>query len=145
MTVIETLATFPAAFAKGCVALGKTWKGRFILLLVTSQLLLPLRYYINHRDPHDERFAWRMFSPMRMSKCTPKFDLDGKPIPMASTFHEAWYEIAARGRFEVIEEMGALLCKQHPGSEVTVTLDCSYIDRESVRYGGFNICAVPEL
>jgi len=142
---LEVLADLPLALVRGTVALSRTWKGRFILLVVVTQLLLPLRYYVAHRDPHDERFAWRMFSPMRMSHCTPKFELDGKPVPMASTFHEAWYEIAQRGRFEVIEKMGAALCKQHPGSAVKVTLDCSYIDRDPQTYGGYNMCNVPEL
>ena len=48
-------------------ALAATWRGRFILVFVLSQLLLPLHYYVGRRDPHDERFAWRMFSPMRMT------------------------------------------------------------------------------
>ena len=42
-----------------------TWRGRLIVAVVLAQLLIPLTYY-SHRDPHDERFAWRMFSPMRM-------------------------------------------------------------------------------
>ena len=126
-------------------ALARTWRGRFILVFVATQLLLPLHYYVGRRDPHDERFAWRMFSPMRMAQCTPKVVLDGKPFELRSEFHEAWVEIAARGRFVVIEAMGRRLCERHPGSSVTVSLDCTYVDRPPQTYGGYDICQVPEL
>jgi hypothetical protein len=147
MTALSTVRRLePArAIVSSAIALTRTWRGRFILAFIAVQLLLPLRYYLHPRDPHDERFAWRMFSPMRMSHCTPTFELDGKPVPMASTFHEAWYEIAQRGRFAVVEAMGASLCAQHPTSKVVVTLECTYIDREPQRYGGYDMCIVPEL
>jgi hypothetical protein len=126
-------------------ALLATWRGRFIVVFVLAQLLLPLHYYVNHRDPHDERFAWRMFSPMRMAKCVPKVVLDGNPFDLRTEFHEAWTEIVSRGRFVVIEEMGAKLCEKHPGSVITVSLDCSYIDRPDYSWGGYDICQVPQL
>ena len=126
-------------------ALLSTWRGRFILVFLAVQLLLPLAYYVARRDPHDERFAWRMFSPMRMAKCTPRFVMDGKPVELGTQFHEAWLELASRGRFVVIEAMAAHLCKDHPGSSVNVTLDCSYIDRDARSYGGHDMCQTPEL
>jgi hypothetical protein len=126
-------------------ALAATWRGRFILVFVVSQLLLPLHYYVGRRDPHDERFAWRMFSPMRMTKCAPSFAIDGKPLSLAGQFHEAWIELAERGRFVVVEAMGAKLCHDHPGSSVTVALDCTYLDRPAARFGGFDICTAPRL
>jgi hypothetical protein len=126
-------------------ALLRTWRGRFILVFVTAQLLLPLHYYLGRRDPHDERFAWRMFSPMRMAQCSPRVLLDGKPLDLRTEFHEAWVETAARGRFVVIEAMGRALCERHPGSAVTVSVDCTYLDRPPAQYGGYDICHVPEL
>ena len=125
--------------------LTKSWRGRFILAFLAIQLLLPLRYYVAHRDPHDERFAWRMFSPMRMAHCTPSFAVNGAPLQLGATFHEAWNEIATRGRFSVVEAMGAELCRQHPNTPVVVTLKCDYIDRDPQTYGGYDICTVPEL
>ena len=71
--------------------------------------------------------------------------VEGKPVNLSATFHEAWYEIAQRGRFSVVEAMGARLCGLHPNTAVKVTLECSYIDREPERYGGYDICNVPEL
>jgi hypothetical protein len=126
-------------------ALAATWRGRFIIVFVLSQLLLPLHYYLGRRDPHDERFAWRMFSPMRMTKCTPQFAIDGKPVSLAREFHEAWLALAERGRFVVVEAMGAKLCHDHPGSSVTVSLDCAYIDRPAASFGGYDMCIAPHL
>ncbi len=122
-----------------------TWRGRFIVAFLLVQLLLPLRYYIAHRDPHDERFAWRMFSPLRMATCSPQVTIDDAPARLGAEFHEAWVEIAKRGRFVVVEAMGKKLCAKYPGKEVRVSLDCTYLDREPRTYGGFNICNVPEL
>lgn len=126
-------------------ALLSTWRGRFIAAFVLIQLLLPLHYYAARRDPHDERFAWRMFSPMRMATCTPTFLVGGKPTALGATFHEAWIELARRGRFVVIEAMAARLCARHPGTEVRVSLDCTYLDRAPQTYGGFDMCSVPRL
>jgi hypothetical protein len=133
------------AIARHLRALAATWTGRFILAFVAVQLLLPLRYYAANRDPHDERFAWRMFSPMRMSGCTPTFVLDGHPMDLAKTFHEAWIQLAERGRFVVVEDMAARVCHDHPGSAVTVTLACSYLDRDAHTYGPQDMCKAPSL
>jgi hypothetical protein len=127
------------------VQLLTTWRGRFIVAFLLVQLLLPLRYYIAHRDPHDERFAWRMFSPIRMAQCTPSVTIDGAPASLGAEFHEAWIEIAKRGRFGVVEAMGAKLCAKYPGKEVHLSLDCTYLDRPARSYGGYDMCHVPEL
>ena len=122
-----------------------TWRGRFILLFVAAQLLLPLTYYVARRDPHDERFAWRMFSPVRMARCTPTIRMDGARINLGAEFHEAWIALANRGRFVVIEAMGTQLCARHPGKAIEVSLACTYLDRAPQTYGGWDICSVPEL
>jgi len=126
-------------------ALLATWRGRFIAAFLLVQLLLPLLYYIARRDPHDERFAWRMFSPMRMAKCTPHFTVGGAPLSLYGNFHEAWIELAERGRFVVVEAMAAKLCHDHPGTPVDVTLDCTYLDRDAHTYGGHDMCRNPTL
>ena len=121
------------------------WRKIFIGVWIALQLLLPLSYYVGRRDPHDERFAWRMFSPMRMTKCTPHFTIDGTPLAIESEFHEAWKELAERGRFVVIEDMAAHVCHEHPGSSVNVTLECSYIDHPPRTFGGHDLCRNPRL
>ncbi len=123
----------------------RTWRGRFIIGFLLVQLLLPLRYYVHSHDPHDERFAWRMFSPMRMTQCAPRFYQDDILIPLGGEFHEAWVKIAERGRFSVVEAMGAHLCQTHPGSSIRVDLACTYLDHAPRSYGGFDLCRVPHL
>lgn len=125
-------------------ALLSTWRGRAIALFVVIQLALPALYFLR-KDPHDERFAWRMFSPMRMVRCTPLATINDQPFDLAGKFHEAWLELAQRGRFRVIEAMGARLCKDNPNSEVRISIDCVYLDREPRSYGGYDMCTVPEL
>lgn len=133
------------AIARSLQALVRTWRGRFILAFIAAQLVIPLHYYLVRRDPHDERFAWRMFSPMRMTRCKPSFSIDGQPISLGSEFHEAWFEMAERGRMSVIEAMGKRLCSEHPGKAVIVKLGCTYFDRPDATYGPTDVCTRPLL
>lgn len=94
-------------------------------LYVVVQLALPAAYYLR-RDPHDERFSWRMFSPMRMTTCQPVARVEGRPVALAENFHEAWIELARRGRRSVLDEMGRALCRKHPGAAVTLEVSCEY-------------------
>lgn len=126
-------------------ALLATWRGRFIVAFIAVQMLVPLSYYVLRRDPHDERFAWRMFSPMRMTRCRPAFTVDGTPVSLGTKFHEAWIEIANRGRFVVLEAMAAKLCKDHPGAKVGLSLECAYQDRPAARFGQADMCTEPDL
>lgn len=126
-------------------ALVATWRGRFILAFLAIQLLAPLTYYLVRRDPHDERYAWRMFSPMRMAQCKIDLSVDGQSVNLYSKFHEAWVKIAERGRFVVIEEMAAKLCEDNKGKRVEVSLDCTYIDHKPAHFGGQNMCEHPKL
>ena len=41
----------------------------FILGFLALQLIAPASYYLWRDNPMDERFAWRMFSPIRLIKC----------------------------------------------------------------------------
>ncbi len=136
---------------RGVGVLLRARRGVFIAVFVAIQLLAPLHYYLVRTDKHDERFAWRMFSPMRMMACDAPsgqtiFSVDGTPVHMYETFHEAWVSIAKRGRYVVLEAMAAKLCNDHPGSAVTLNLVCKPISgkRETIG-GGFDMCKFPEL
>ncbi len=126
-------------------ALFSTWRGRFILVFFVVQALLPLHYYVAHRDPHDERFAWRMFSPMRMTRCSTQFKVDGQPVALGTKFHEAWVEIAGRGRFVVLEDMAERLCRDNAGKPVELSVDCTYLDRPKAHFGHADMCKEPRL
>jgi hypothetical protein len=131
---------FLGSFFRSLRALAATWRGRFILAFLVAQLLIPLHYYVLRKDPHDERFAWRMFSPMRMAKCRASFVVDGQPVSVGSEFHEAWTEMVERGRMSVIEEMAHRLCGKRPGKAVNVTLQCTYFDRPDATFGPADLC-----
>jgi hypothetical protein len=126
-------------------ALSRTWRGRFILAFLVLQLLLPLHYYLFRHDPHDERFAWRMFSPMRMTQCAVRYTVDNQPVQLGGEFHEAWIEIAKRGRYSVLEGMASKLCAEHPGKPVGLSVDCTYLDRPASHVGHADMCKEPEL
>lgn len=127
----------------------RSWRGPFIAVFVALQIFGPMHYYCGRRDKHDERFAWRMFSPMRMLDCGGRagmkghvrFTIDDRPAPLGAVFHEAWIEIANRGRIGVLERMGQRLCTLNPGKAVKVDLLCIDLDGQREERGGFNLCA----
>jgi hypothetical protein len=129
------------AAVRGALA---TWRGRAIAAFLAIQLVLPATYYLR-RDRHDERFSWRMFSPMRMTRCQPSATVGGQPVALAASFHEAWISLAQRGRLRVFEAMGQRLCREHAGQEVVLWLRCQYLDGTRRELGGFDVCKVPEL
>jgi hypothetical protein len=111
----------------------------FIHLFLALQLLLPLNYYLLREDKNDERFAWRMFSPVHMHTCRTsiKVGTPAKPVNLGRTFHEAWIKLASRGRIMVIEGMGHKVCADNPGERVEVEVRCTGVDRKEVAtYGG---------
>lgn len=85
----------------------------FILVWLALQVGLPLRYYLGS-DRFDERFAWRMFSPVRMVTCQTRFfDTSGGgrvPVKLGADLHEVWAALIARARPSVIEAAGRRYC-----------------------------------
>ncbi len=118
--------------------------GRWIALFLVVQMAVPASYYLR-KDRHDERFSWRMFSTMRMAKCDPEVNVGGARVALGGEFHEAWIELARRGRTSVLEAMAARLCQRHRGQEVVLWLRCTYLDGTARTLGGFDACKVPEL
>jgi hypothetical protein len=119
----------------------------FIYLFLALQLAAPLEYYCARADANDERFAWRMFSPTRMLSCQPEFTVGEarRPVALMSSFHEAWVTIAQRGRLDVIERMGRVLCHRNPGQAVYLRLRCSTVDGQTTEQGGWDLCSYGEL
>lgn len=142
----------------------RRWPNGFIVAFVAVQLILPLHYYTVRIDSHDERWAWRMFSPTRMVMCNVEMTVDGQQVAMTREFHQAWTEVAQRGRRVVVEHMGARLCAKNKGKPVVARLACKpIVSRHSVgpvpagmsrsawlrgaeyHMGGFDLCTIPEL
>lgn len=87
-------------------------------------IALPLHYYTLNRDKRDERFAWRMFSPVRSEICSTQFFIENRPVNAGRHFHTAWVGIAQRGRKQVISSMAQRLCLENPGKSVRVRVQC---------------------
>lgn len=121
------------------------WPNGFIIAFVAIQILLPLHYYLVRRDEHDERFAWRMFSSTRMVQCRVELRVDDQPVELGREFHDAWLALAQRGRRNVVEAMGARLCRKHPGKAVTARLACHPLRGADYDIGGFDLCSIPTL
>ena len=66
-------------------------------------------------------------------------------VQRTAKFHEAWVEVAERGRFVVIEAMAERLCEKNPGKAVEVSVDCTYLDRKPAHFGREDMCKAPEL
>ncbi len=121
------------------------WPNRFIVGFLALQLALPLHYYLVRRDEHDERFAWRMFSSIRMVDCRIEMTVGDAAVDLDREFHQAWIALAQRGRRNVVETMGARLCKKHPGQPVTARLTCRPLRGDVYSIGGFDLCTIPTL
>ncbi|MGB0646510.1 MAG: hypothetical protein ACPGQS_05000 [Bradymonadia bacterium] len=90
------------------------------------QIILPITYYASDRI-YDERFAWRMFSSVRMARC--EFNLYGKettglePLKLSKKYHVVWLNLAKRARTDVIDALIARECTLH--TDVRAHLNCS--------------------
>jgi len=123
----------------------------FIGLFLAVQMVLPLHYYLLRDDRHDERFAWRMFSPERMVRCAPRFTVGEpgaeRPIRLDQEFEKAWRELARRGRMVVVERMALALCDKYPDQPVRVDLRCQELgaDEPVELTGGWDVCLTRSL
>jgi len=75
-----------------------------IALILVWQALLPLRYYVSD-DAFDERFAWRMFSPIRMVQCDCRWTEgeDRQKLKVTGVVHMVWLNLMRRARMDVVE------------------------------------------
>lgn len=114
----------------------------FALLYVGVQALLPLRYYLGE-DRYDERFAWRMFSPIRMLRCEAQVQVDGQPLELGAQFHSAWLALVERGRQDVTDAVVRRVCLTHPGQAVTLRYACRESDGAvtELARGDVDLCA----
>jgi hypothetical protein len=107
------------------------WKSAFIVAWLAVQIALPLRYYLRD-DAFDERFAWRMFSPVRPLGCQVAFyDETGgapRPVELSSRIHAVWISLLQRARPSVVEAFARSYCAERPGTVLRVDLTCSTPD-----------------
>jgi hypothetical protein len=94
----------PATTLRGACQWGL--RGLVVLLLAG-----PASYYAGLRAPDDERFAWRMFSAVRVRECrvlTRQGD-DARPV---RGLHGSWVHAMERGREAVIARYLASRCTE---------------------------------
>ncbi len=85
----------------------------WLWLLVAAQVAIPASYYLrDERD--DERFAWRMFSAVRMRRCeVSAYDVHGQSrgrVEIGQQLHASWVRSLERGRPTVIDRFLATRC-----------------------------------
>jgi hypothetical protein len=103
----------------------------FIVVAVLAQLLIPLTYYLRD-DPYDERFAWRMFSGVRLQECElGVFETRGageqsrEPLPGGA---RRLVEGLKRNRRRVVERYLTLRCEREGTTLVRVENRCVEVD-----------------
>lgn len=110
-------------------------RNAFIAAFLFSQIALPVSYYVGN-DAFDERFAWRMFSPIRMVRCEVAFDeeVNGvtRPHHASRETHMAWISLMQRARLDVVRAYASRRCDQLNGETdtpvVRVDIACSHPD-----------------
>ena len=87
-------------------------------LLVLLQIAVPASYYLWREDPDDERFAWRMFSAVRLKQClVAAWESDEergeklRAVDLKRAVHASWQKLLDRGRRPVIEQFLASRCE----------------------------------
>ena len=94
---------------------------------VIVQLLVPMSYYFGD-DPYDERFAWRMFSAVRVYRCS----ADATEVNQGSTerialpeeVHVAWIRTMQRNREAVIARFLRWRCEEAGADSVRFVNRC---------------------
>lgn len=113
---------------------------RFIGAFLAFQLLVPLTYYMRD-DPYDERFAWRMFSAIRVYGCrTWAYDIHEGPdgerreqrLDLSKEIHVAWITTMRRNRRDVIHAFLRRRCEEPGVAAARVINRCSTPDGERV-------------
>lgn len=101
-----------------------------IAAFLFAQSAGPIDYYFLRDDPYDERFAWRMFSPTRMTRCALDVRAGADRVDLDRRFHRAWIDLARRGRTDVVRAMTRRLCAESAlrAKGVRARLECVALD-----------------
>lgn len=99
---------------------------------VAFLVLVPLRYYVfPGHDPYDERFAWRMFSAVRVQQCETqveetRFGEETRPISLTTSLPAPWISLLQRNRPAVVESFLNFRCESNVSpTRVSVRSRCT--------------------
>lgn len=89
----------------------------FICLFLAIQVYLPVDYYFFREDKMDERFAWRMFSDISLSKIEIVFTEENEknelvPIDLGVYMPPVWIIQINRGKSYLLKRVCEYLCKK---------------------------------
>jgi hypothetical protein len=103
---------------------------------VAVHLAVPLRYY-SGSDRYDERFAWRMFSAIRVQRCDLEVrqtrDTRTTPLALMQILPAPWVALLERNRTAVLERFLEWRCRDDEGStSVEIVNRCIAADGEPV-------------
>ncbi len=92
----------------------------------------PIHYYASDRV-YDERFAWRMFSPIRMVRCQTRVtDHSGDApveVELSREVPAPWISWMKRGHTRVVRAAGRAMCDSRgPDARLTADLQCNLPD-----------------
>ncbi len=122
---------------------------RIIVAALAFQLVVPLTYYMRS-DPYDERFAWRMFSAVRLHRCqTTATETVGEveqSIALSRVIHRAWVNHLSRNRRDVVHAFLHRRCREEGVTHVKVQNDCSTPDGATLEPQLYELeCSTGEL
>jgi hypothetical protein len=108
-------------------------KYAWLWLLVAVQVAIPASYYLRS-DRDDERFAWRMFSAVRVKSCEVKLRERRAGVfanaDLERLLHASWRSSLARGRRRVIERFMQKRCTDASLEAVEFVRTCRAVDRK---------------
>jgi len=98
-----------------------------IAAFLAFQLLMPLTYYFRD-NPYDERFAWRMFSAVRMYQCNVQMREGSSdsmvPVRLGRIVHQAWINHLRRNRDSVALRLLEQRCEIASPNRVEIQTQC---------------------
>lgn len=108
----------------------------WLWLVVLAELAIPSSYYLWRSDAEDERFAWRMFSAMRLRRCelSARETVAGQqhPLELQHELHASWLGALQRGRQPVIDKFLTRHCVHHPVDAVILIRRCTEVDGQQL-------------
>lgn len=114
----------------------RTLRALGLWLLVSIQIAIPASYYLLRSDRDDERFAWRMFSAVRVKKCKVTItEIERQrrlPVDLKHSFHSAWVHALERGRERVIEASLERRCERRGVVEAVLERSCQDAARRTL-------------
>jgi hypothetical protein len=110
-----------------------------IAAVLLYEIVMPLRYYLGGGGS-DERFSWRMFSTVRMQKCSVVVDetaeLDGtkqlRPVDLHQALQIAWIGMLERNRPPVVDKLLQRRCEDKQVREAHYHRTCTDTDGTSL-------------